>query len=296
MKLILYVKNGYPHHKNYSAIKRMCKNIEYEESSDCERIKIDNYDILMSCNIYIDPTKIPKRITIIMGPQLFIFPEGPIVGSRNEELSERCVLNTLSPWIKDLYKEFGDLIIPMKEFPFGVDIDTFQPYHNTKEYDCIVYSKHRSDHIVHNTINILNEKGLRYKVIKYGSYKEEDYIASLQHSKFMVVLDAHESQGFALQEAMACNVPLVVLDATSMYDESDGINSIYAHLKPKKLLATSVPYWSDECGIKTDEAHVSDAIDIMKEKYEQYTPRDYIIRTLSDEVCMKRILEYVTSF
>ena len=36
MKLILYVKNGYPHHKNHDAIKRMCmsKNIEYEESSN----------------------------------------------------------------------------------------------------------------------------------------------------------------------------------------------------------------------------------------------------------------------
>jgi chitinase len=108
----------------------------------------------------------------------------------------------------------------------------------------------------------------------------------------MLVLDAHESQGFALQEAMSCNVPLLVIDAMSMYDEKcDGINSVYDFLKPKKLSATSVPYWSHECGVKINESNdLSDSIDkIMSNKY---TPREYIVRTLSDNVCMKRIIDY----
>ena len=181
--------------------------------------------------------------------------------------------------------------MPISQFPLAVDTNKFVPSNHEKEYDCLLYIKHRSNDIIDYTLNVLNEKGLKYKVFTYGSYQEDDYLLSLQKSKFMLTLDAHESQGFALQEAMSCNVPLLVVDATSMYDEI--INGVCAfdHLKPQNLIlkATSVPYWSDECGIKTNKENLSQDIDRMNN---QITPRDYIVRTLSDEVCMKRILDY----
>jgi hypothetical protein len=299
MKLILYIINGHPHNKNYKAIKRMCSSleIEFEETTNYERIKLNNYDILMSCHNYVNPADIPTNIKIIMGPQFFVFPEGSIIGELNAEFSERCVYNILSPWIKSVFLEFVDsFIIPMKELPYSVDTSTFKPLEIPleKEYDCILYVKRRSNELVNYTISLLNQKGLNYKVFRYGSYNEEEYKNSLQQTKFMLSLDAHESQGFALEEAMSSGVPLLVMDATSMYDEmNNGVNATYEHLRPKKLLATSVPYWSDECGIKiTEKSEISDAIDKMLTTYQTFTPRDYIVRTLSDEVCMKRILDY----
>lgn len=142
---------------------------------------------------------------------------------------------------------------------------------------------------------LLEEKALKYHVFRYGSYNEEDYKNCLLMSKFMLVLDGHESQGFALEEAMSCNTPLLVVDATSMYDETN--DGVYEHLKPKKLLATSVPYWSEECGIKiTNPVQLSDSIDNMMANYKQYTPRNYILNTLSDKVCMERILDYFSLY
>ena len=183
----------------------------------------------------------------------------------------------------------------MKELPFAVDTNHFKPINNIdKEFDCIVYVKRRSNELVNNTIMLLDQKGLQYKIFKYGSYNEQDYMNTLHRSKFMITLDAHESQGFALGEAMSSGVPLLVMDAQSMYDEMDnGITAAYEYLRPKKLAATSVPYWSDECGIKiTEQIELSTAIDRMMTTYKDFTPRDYIVRTLSDEVCMKRILDY----
>jgi glycosyltransferase involved in cell wall biosynthesis len=298
MKLVLYIDRGLPHKKIHQAIMRMCLscNISFEETADYHRLKINDYDILLSCFIFINPDDIPSNIKIIMGPQFFLFPGGVIVGNPNLEYSKRCVYNILSSWIRELYLEFvEDLIIPMKELPFSVDMSTFRPDENiTKEYDCVLYIKRRSLTIVNNTIKLLNDKKIKYKVFKYGSYDEQDYLNILQKSKFMLSLDAHESQGFALEEAMSTNVPLLVLDATSMYDEmSDGVHASYEYCRPKKLLATSVPYWSDECGIKiTQQDELSNAIDRMLNSYNKFTPRDYILRTLSDEVCMKRILDY----
>ena len=156
MKLVLFIVNGYPHNKNYQAIQRMCRslNIEYEESNSIDRITQPNYDILLSCNVFVDPTLIPSNIKIIMGPQFFVLPEGVIVGKRDIVLSERCVYNILSPWIRNLYLEFvNDFIIPMKELPFAVDTNHFKPINNIdKEFDCIVYVKRRSNELVNNTI------------------------------------------------------------------------------------------------------------------------------------------------
>ena len=296
MKIILY-NSLHTHHKNLKAIYDMCAscNLELEVSSDFNRICQQDYDILMSFNNYVDPASIPQKIKIIYGPQFFVFPQGELVGPLDEFLAKRCVYNALSLWVAELYRETcPHMRIPVKAFPFAVDLEAFRPSTEEKTIDCLVYIKRRAQHIINHTLSILQSKRLNYHVINYGSYAEEDYKSLLHKSKFMITLDAHESQGFALEEAMACNVPLLVLDATSMYDEkSDGHNSTYEHMKPLKLNCTSVPYWSDICGIKiTDINEMEKAVTIMQESWKIYTPRKYIEETLSSKVCMERILEW----
>jgi hypothetical protein len=92
---------------------------------------------------------------------------------------------------------------------------------------------------------------------------------------------------------MSCNVPLLVLDATTMYDEYSNGRIIYESMRPKKLLSTSVPYWSDKCGIKiTALEELPAAIDDMVTAYFGYRPREFVVETLSPGVCMDRILTY----
>ena len=297
MKLVFYMLNGLPHPKNWEGIQMMCKscNIEFEYTNSLDRIKENNYEFLYCMCNYVNPYSIPNNIKIIYGPQFWVIPEPPMVGEFKEDLKGRCVFNLLSLWVENYCKEIAnDFIMPISHFPIAVNTDKFKSVNVEKEYDCIVYIKRRSNDLVNNTINLLNEKGLNYKIFRYGSYKEEEYRDALNRSKFMITLDAHESQGFGLEEAMSSGVPLLVMDAQSMYDEmDDGLTSTYEYLRPKKLVATSVPYWSDECGIKiTEQSELSVAIDRMMEEYKSFTPRDYIVRTLSDEVCMRRILDY----
>lgn len=298
MKLVFYMLSGIPHPKNWAGIQQMCKscNIEFESTNSIHRVKENNYDILYCMSDFIDPYEIPQNIKIIYGPQLWVIPVPPMVGNFDQNLKDRCVFNLLSKWVENYCRELSyDFIMPISYFPLAVDTNKFNISEiSLKEYDCIVYIKRRSNDLVAKTISILNQKGLKYKVFRYGSYTEEDYKDVLQKAKFMLTLDAHESQGFALEEAMSSGVPLLVMDATSMYDEMDnGLVATYDYLRPKKLLATSVPYWSDECGIKiTDQAELSDAIDRILNTYHLFSPRNYIVKTLSDKVCMQRILDY----
>ena len=300
MKLLLFMGGGLPHPKNHQAIQRMCRScsIDYEETSDVKRMIQPNYDILLSYRILVNPDIIPSHIKIMFGPQFFIFPDDRLSHDHYPVDKSRCVYNCLSDWIKGIFEEFVSTInMPLVTFPFSVNTRTFRPHSNVNYkpiFDCVVYIKRRSAALIEQAIQLLQSKNLRYHIFEYGHYKEKDYIYGVRMSKCMLVLDAHESQGFALEEAMSCNTPLLVVDATSMYDETtDGVHVTYEEHRPKRLLATSVPYWSDECGIKiTDPAQLSTAIDQMMLQHSTFTPREYVLRTLSDEVCMKRILDY----
>lgn len=297
MKLIYFGSNS--HHKNSASIRRMCESlkIEFEESQDYSRLSRTDYHIVIFYSFYVDPeeAKIPQHVKVIYGPQHWVIPTGKLVGKLDERLAKRCVFNILSEWIEGFFAEVVDsFAVPLVPLPFSVDTEKFKPIKSTKTITCIVYIKRRDNLLIKYVLDRLNDCGISYKVFVYGSYQESEYLESLQSCNFMISLDAHESQGFALEEAMSCNVPLLVVDAQSMYDEkTDGVNSVYEYLRPRKLVATSVPYWSDKCGIKISGSfEFSDALDLMMKTWDQFSPREYILETLSDEVCMKRILNY----
>jgi hypothetical protein len=295
MKLLFYVNKIRPHHKNLEGIQLMCKskNIDFEYTNRIERIKENNYQILYCICDFIDPYIIPENIKIVYGPQFWVIPKPPLVGKYNKELENRCVYNTLSPWVKNYIQEIEkEYIIPLECFPFAINIDKFKPLETNKEYDCILYIKRRDKNLINYVVKILENNKINFKIFKYGYYIENDYLETLHKSKFMIVLDAHESQGFALQEAMSCGIPLLVFDSTTMYDEmNDGINSTYEYLKPKKLYSTSVPYWSDNCGIKIND-NFEEKLFYMLNNYKNYNTREYIINNLSPEICMQKILNY----
>lgn len=295
MKLIFFEPH---HHKNLDAIKRMCKsyNIELEITENFTRIIKNDYDILICNRTFIKPELIPENIKIIYGPQLWVIPAGEIIGELNEKYKTRCVFNSLSNWVMNYLIELSSsFVIPISKFPYAVNMDLFKPSGEEKVIDCIVYIKRRNKTIIDKAIELLNQKLMTYKIFVYGSYQEYQYLHALNRAKFLLSLDAHESQGFALQEAMSCDIPLLVFDITSMYDETsdEGNTYIYEYLKPNKLLATSVPYWSGDCGIKiTNIDELSSSIDNMMLNYKNFHPRQFILENLSEKVCMKRILDY----
>ena len=97
-----------------------------------------------------------------------------------------------------------------------------------------------------------------------------------------------------LQPFLTSAVTILVLDAISMYDEHpDGATCTYQSKKPLPLRATSVPYWSDECGIRiTSFLQLQNALERMMSNYSSFAPRRFIERELSPEKCMRNILDY----
>jgi hypothetical protein len=256
--------------------------IEYEKVSHESQIQ-GTPDLIWA------PCKWVKPMCKMMyGPGFFVFPtpdcELATVAAPN------CVYNCLSPWVQAAYEEFlPSPKIPYGCFPMGVEMPPLSTKPRTK---VLVYFKHRHPDDLAWVDALLRRRGVAYTLIQYGHYRSEDYGALLDESQFMVVVDGHEAQGFALEEAMARNVPLLVYDVTTMKQEYMGKFQYMGYTET--LSASSVPYWDARCGERTtDPNELEAALTVLQSRLETYRPREFIAETLSDEVSFQRILDFV---
>ena len=151
----------------------------------------------------------------------------------------------------------------------------------------LLYFKHRSTTELYNIEKFLKEKSIDYTIFSYDQkYNENDYISYLQETKFGIWLDAHESQGFALQEALSINVPLLVWNVTSMNQEfGQNYNNIPS---------TTIPYWDERCGeYFYNLEDLEKTYNLFLSKLESYKPREFILENLSFEVCEDKLIKTI---
>lgn len=294
MKLLQYPIQC--HYKNVESIERMCKSmsIVFEKTDDRNRLNTVDYNYLWLPLIFVSPDDIHENVYILYGPHYFVFPNNSwLSGPRNEKWSKRCVFTVLSDWNYIVYKDFiQESVIPIKAISFGVNDTISCDRIIPNVYDCIIYFKNRHPSLLENVISTVSNKGLIYRVFSYGSYSNDDFLNSLRQSKFCIWIGSHESQGFAFQECMMTNTPMLVLDVTSMFDEYSGYNMVYSNfLGLKQLKATSATCWTDDCGEKCTIDNFSEKLTLIQSRLESYNPRKVIVKKLSDKVCMERLLQ-----
>jgi glycosyltransferase involved in cell wall biosynthesis len=172
--------------------------------------------------------------------------------------------------------------------PFGVDTIKFSEKTNiTHRNKVFIYFKDRNPQELKLLTNFLNNKNIPYVIFSYKSrYNEQEYINYLQNSKLGIWLGRHESQGFALEEALSCNVPLLVWNVKSMNQE---YGSTYADIP-----ATTIPYWDERCGeYFYDFDELENKFNTFLSKIETYKPREYILENLSIKKCEEKLNEII---
>lgn len=119
--------------------------------------------------------------------------------------------------------------------------------------------------------------------LQYGSYTQQNFREALSSVKFCVIIDNTESQGIAIQEMMAANKPLFVWDQV-----------IWDHMGEEyESPASSVPYWSHECGEKViSKDNLELSLDNFISNLKNYTPRDYVNRELSPKKSVQILLDH----
>lgn len=160
----------------------------------------------------------------------------------------------------------------------------------------LVYFKYRDEILLTQVTGVLERSSISYDVIRYGDYTEHEYIAALLRAKCGVWLGSTESQGFALMEAMATGLPLIVLDATSL-DDNVHKNDVPVPYFPRTFIgsgATSAPYFNKSCGLKIlPEAFTGGLLSELFENIEDYDPSSYVRSSFSLRQSALRLLQIV---
>lgn len=165
----------------------------------------------------------------------------------------------------------------------GIDTETWaDTSDHAKPVDVLIYDKIRWNRdtygplLLDPILGALDDRKLTYRIIRYRQYDHNLYRKLLSESKSMIFLCEHETQGMAYQEAMASNVPVLA------WDNGFWLDPRRSTFEPNPVPATSVPYFSPECGERfKDIAGFPATFDKFWANLESYQPRRYVQRELS---------------
>jgi glycosyltransferase involved in cell wall biosynthesis len=222
-------------------------------------LKILNIPFKINCegfyNISLIGNNIPLQHSLI-GPNCFVLP------SERIDLVN-CYEHFVCPslWVKDLYGQCMKKNVYI--WPSGIDVESFEmkkEIHN----DCLIYFKNRRQEELFLVEQYLLKRNIKYDIIRYGAYNEVDFKDKLRRSKFVLMLNNTESQGIATMEIMASNTPMYVLDKTVWtYRQDENVT----------FAATSVPYFSSDCGVVGDWF---EDFEMFLDNIETYSPIKYV--------------------
>lgn len=229
-----------------------------------------------------DPYQVNNYATLRNKEKLLVGPQVWPFAPEFSQLTEYGKIITPSQWVADLYIKFfnvnGTLNWPVAIY--APDID------NNITTDCLIYYKNRPVEHLQTILDFFEKKGITYTGLEYGNYTQEEFIESISSVRFCVIIDNTESQGIATQEMMAVNKPIFVWDQT-----------IWDHMGSEYMVpATSVPYWSDECGVKITSANqLEESFDQFYSNLSNYSPKDFIERELSAQKTVQILLDHYES-
>lgn len=150
---------------------------------------------------------------------------------------------------------------------------------------CLIYFKNRNLKDLNLIIDFLKSRGVNYDLIEYGKYNNNKLKKISQNNKFGILLGSIESQGFAIQEIMSNNLPLLVWD--KKYGEFEG----------KKIRGTSVTVWDNNCGLIVNSyEEFENRFDFFYKNLNQYNPKKVVLKYLSYESFLKNIEKHFLNF
>lgn len=201
---------------------------------------------------------------------------------------ERIVLP--GPWVTDMCNPYwGGLVT---SWPVGIDTDKWAPVvAKRKTIDVLIYDKVRWFHDRFETLLLapiraeLARRGLRVEEIRYGYYREQEYLEMVKSSRAVVFLCEHETQGLAYQQALSCDVPMFAWDRGGYWQDPAYFPERFMY-EP----VTSVPYWDDRCGSKFEDiAQFSADLDsfLSGVEEEKFRPRSYVLENLTLAKCAR---------
>ncbi|PIR85943.1 hypothetical protein COU14_01525 [Candidatus Kaiserbacteria bacterium CG10_big_fil_rev_8_21_14_0_10_44_10] len=208
---------------------------------------------------------------LIAGPNIVAHPLDCNGILLNKEID---VILVPSQWVADLYMQVvPEIANKIKVWPAGVPISKA----SSRTSKPIIYDKLGDVSLL---IKIQEVLAVPATVFSYGSFNQKDYLEALSEAPYLIYLAKSESQGLALQEAWAHDVPTLVnksthWEANDLSWDSPQINC---------------PYLTPELGAIFENV---EELPIMIEQVSSLHPKKYCDKYLSDRASAQKLLNLI---
>jgi len=236
---------------------------------------------------------------VIVGPNVAVLPAN--LPKFRFKLNKNSVFLFPSLWPLQHWNKMGFSEGKMQIWASGVDIDVFYklPRSDQKQKKILVYFKNRDKKTLNIVLSILKEKKFDCVVLEYGNYTEDIYLKILAECFFAVWISGSESQGYAMLEAMASGLPIIVCDIIKISDNVSTTNNVSKTNFPSILDTIKVsasPYFSKQCGyILTDIKYLSEAIDRLLDEYQTLDPSEFVSNNFDLKKCANNLMNIAQS-
>jgi len=275
---ILFNKKRGPQAVTQSLIRGL-KEIDYDYKFNPHIKDIKNDDVIFineSLDALSWAINYKKSHLVIAGPNLVITPN-----EADNILCNKKIDFILEPseWTKNFILSIKpELKNKLYVWPAGVHVpeNTY-----SKKNKILLYIKNNKDYFLIEKIkNKLTKVNMRFEILNYAHFDQKKYFKNLEESKGLIYISKTESQGLAIQEAWARNVPTMVLEnKVFQYKE--------INFKDQKL---SAPYLNEQIGIFFTEENFEEKFDNFIEQLSGFIPRKYVTENLSDKICVEKFL------
>lgn len=225
-----------------------------------------------------------KAEKIFAGPNLVNLPS-----DSDRLLYSKLIDQVIVPcsWVEQAYLKDG-LQTPIKIWAAGVDENYWSPEEYLKKDKILIYWKSESDQFIKKITTLVLDFGYQPVILRYGKYKPIDYKEILNQCKFSIFVSLNESQGISLAEAWAMNVPTLVWQPDKNYVVdilSRNHNFTYDFISPAPYLSSQTgAFWTSLESL----AQLIRSIDLI-----EYSPRDWVLKNMTDQICAKKYLQII---
>jgi hypothetical protein len=217
---------------------------------------------------------------LITGPNIAVFPH-EITSIKNHT----CIDLYLQPseWVINWWKNINpNFPIEIKTWYAGINIDFWKPGNlNKNKNNILLYKKNIPENIFYEIKNFFIKNNFNIEIINYGSYTEIEYLNALNRNSCIIHMSESESQGLSIAEAWSTNTPTFVWNPTVTKYNNIIINN-----------CSSAPYLTEETGEFFKNIDELKNI-FLKWKPENYSPRNWVIKNMSDEICVKKLVSII---
>jgi hypothetical protein len=219
---------------------------------------------------------------LVAGPTNALFPSecGGVL-----MLPEIDRLIVASEWVIDLYRdEAPQLISKIRVCPAGVDVGYWTPSGSGTRNTGLVYWKSGPESFCEAIEHLIKQCGVTPVRIRCGEYAREEYRGALDSAALAVFISSFETQGLALAEAWAMDVPTVVWDPrgdTEWRGRRFRAGSSCPWLTPQTGRAFSASAELERILPETLRAAAS------------FRPRDWVLTHMTDAICAEALYRMI---